>query len=303
MTLISVVVPTKDRLQHLQRAVPGFLAQEEVGEVIIVVDGCRDGTLDYVQALAASDRRVRFADNVHNRGLPYSRNRGIDLAECEYVFTGEDDLELTGDFFKTLLSHMHETAADIISGRNIFRFETETGAEAISRTDGIRGDAVNRRTIAVHTGIAASGDQRQLLLPAPMLGSTAIFHKIRFDEGYLVNYWREESDFQLSATECGYNLVYCPHAISFNFMIENDRGGAHSAAGARRVMWITKNNWRFVQKHRRLIEQEFDIGDPRAYITRFAIRRVYAELLVPILVGAKQRAWSVLRKRRALRID
>jgi glycosyltransferase involved in cell wall biosynthesis len=296
MTGISVVVPTKDRLPYLQRAIPMFLACAEVGEVVVVVDGCRDETLAYVEALAASDSRVRFTDNVRNRGLPYSRNRGIDLASCEYVFTGEDDLELTAGFFQTLLAHMEASGADIISGRNIFRLETETAAEAISRTDDIAGEAIDRRTIAVHTGISARADQEQLLLPAPMLGRTSVFRKIRFDDGYAVNFWREESDFQLSARDCGYKLVYCPHAISFNFMITGDRGGAHAAVGVRRVTWVVRNNWRFIRKHRRLIAENFDIGNPYAYIASFAVRRIRSELVLPILVEAKRRMLANVRR-------
>src|ERR1700677_258509 len=126
MADISVVVPTKDRLPYLRRAIPMFLAQREVKEVVVVVDGCTDGTLEYVRAASASDNRIRYVDNVTNRGLPYSRNRGIELAECEYAFTGEDDLEMPGNFFATLLAHMQETGADIIAARNIFRSERET---------------------------------------------------------------------------------------------------------------------------------------------------------------------------------
>jgi glycosyltransferase involved in cell wall biosynthesis len=295
MTGVSVVVPTKDRLRYLQRAIPMFLGHDEVKEVIVVIDGCQDGSLEYIRAASAKDERIRYVDNVQNRGLPYSRNRGIDIAKFEYVFTGEDDLELTEDFFKTLFSHMREAAADIISGRNIFRLETETAAEAIRRADSDKGEPVDRRLIAVNTGMAVTEDREQPLLPAPMLGSADVFREIRFDESYEVNFWREESDFQLSAQERGYRLVFCPHAISFNFMIENDRGGSHSAIGLKRVRWIVKNNWRFVKKHRRYISKEFAIGNLYIYITRFTLKRVFMEVIGPLFVGAKRKMLAILR--------
>jgi len=302
MKRVSVVLPTKDRLQHLQQALPGFLRHDQVAEVIVVIDGCQDGTLAYVREQAARNPRVRYVDNVRNRGLPYSRNRGVELASCEYVFTGEDDLELTDGFFDTLLSHLETSAADIISGRNIFRHQNETAAEAVSRTDCIGTESVDRRAIAVHTGIAARGDQEQPLLPAPMLGSADVFRKIKFDDGYLVNGWREESDFQLCAREQGYRLVYCPHAISFNFMIENDRGGVHSVGTLRRLRWVIRNNWRFVNKHREFIAEEFDIGNPRKYIATFAVQRIRMELVMPLLVKTKRRLLTA-RPRRAGQAD
>jgi glycosyltransferase involved in cell wall biosynthesis len=289
MTGISVVIPTKDRLPYLRRAVPMFLAHPEVEEIVIVVDGCSDGTLDYVKDASSADERIRYVDNVINRGLPYSRNKGIELAACEYVFTGEDDLILTDGFFSTLFVHMKETEADIISGRNIFRLENETAEEAIGRTNRITGPAVDRRAIMVQIDIDTNADQEQSLLPAPMLGRTEIFQKVRFDDSYRGNAWREESDFQLMARKQGFKLVFCPHAISFNLIIENDRGGVHASAGFKRVAWCVRNNWRFVQKHREFIADEFDAGNLYTYIAKFAVRRTYGEVVLPVLINTKRR--------------
>jgi glycosyltransferase involved in cell wall biosynthesis len=293
MADISVVVPTKDRLPYLQKAIPMFLAQPEVKEVVVVVDGCSDGTLEYVKAASASDKRIRYVDNVTNKGLPYSRNRGLDLAECEYAFTGEDDLEMPDGFFTTLLAHMAETGADIISGRNIFRWgEEETTAQSIARTDRIKGPAIRRRLVMVYPDINTKVDQEQLLLPAPMLARTDIFRKVRYDDGYRGNAWREESDFQLSAGEAGYKLVYCPHVMTFNIAIENDLGGVHNTHGYKRVRWIVKNNWRFMRKHRELIAREFDAGNPYVYITLFAVRRTFMEVIFPWMEMVKRRVFG-----------
>ena len=295
MADVSVVVPTKDRLPYLRKAIPMFLAQAEVKEVVVVVDGCSDGTLEYVKAASASDNRIRYIDNVTNKGLPYSRNCGLAAAECEYAFTGEDDLEMSDGFFTTLLAHMADTGADIISGRNVFRWERETPAEAMTRTDRIPGPAVNRRLIMVHPDINTTGDQEQPLLPAPMLARTDIFRKVQFDPGYRGNAWREESDFQLSAVEAGYKLVFCPHVVTFNIEIENDRGGVHATWGFKRVGWVVKNNWRFVQKHRELIAKEFDVGNPYVYIVKFAVRRTFMEVIMPQLIKRKRQIFGAPR--------
>jgi GT2 family glycosyltransferase len=288
MAEISVVIPTKDRLPYLRKAVPMFLAEKEVAEVVVVVDGCSDGTLDYIKAASESDPRIRYTDNVVNKGLPYSRNRGLALANCEYAFTGEDDLELSANFFATLMAHLEESGADLIAGRNIFRGERESVEAAIARTDRLRGPAVNTRTLMVQVDIGAESDQAQSLLPAPMLGRTDIFRKVRYDDSYRGNAWREESDFQLSAREAGYKLVYCPHAMSFNLQIENDRGGVHATWGFKRLRWQVRNNWKFVQKHRELISAEFDAGNPSVYIAKFTVRKL-SSLLFGMLVDWKQR--------------
>jgi GT2 family glycosyltransferase len=295
MADVSVVVPTKDRLPYLRKAIPMFLAQPEVKEVVVVIDGCTDGTLEYVKSASASDSRIRYIDNVTNRGLPYSRNCGLAAAECEYAFTGEDDLEMAAGFFTTLFAHMEETGADIIAGRNIFRWERETEAEAIARTDRIPGPAVDRRLIMVHPDMKTSGDQEQPLLPAPMLARTDIFRKVQYDPGYRGNAWREESDFQLAAVEAGYKLVFCPHAMTFNIEIENDRGGVHATWGFKRVSWVVKNNWRFINKHRDLIAREFDAGNPRVYIAKFAVLRTFQEIVLPQLIARKRQIFGAPR--------
>lgn len=289
MTEISVVIPTKDRVRQLRKTLPIFLAQPEVAEVVIVVDGCSDDTLNYVKQAAAADGRIRYVDNVVNKGLPYSRNRGIELVTRDLVFTGEDDLELTDDFFRTLLSHMRETGADIISGRNIFRDDRESAAESIERADLIKGPSVNLRTLTLHTSIKTPGDQEQPLLPAPMLGRTDVFRKVQYDDQYRGSAYREETDFQLSAWEAGCKLVYCPHAMTFNVKTENDRGGVHATWGLKRASWTVKNNWRLLRKHRELIAREFDAGNPYVNIAKFAVRVVATSVALPRLIAVKRR--------------
>ena len=123
-----------------------------------------------------------------------------------------------------------------------------------------------------------------------------VFRKVRFDDGYLVNSWREESDFQLAAHSAGFKLVFCPHAITYNLMIENDRGGVHAAVGIRRVVWVVRNNWRFVNKHREAVAREFGVTNLPAYIVKFAAWRAFDRDRAPALVSAKRR---VVRPRQA----
>jgi GT2 family glycosyltransferase len=140
-----------------------------------------------------------------------------------------------------------------------------------------------------------SGDQEQPLLPAPMLARTDIFRKVQYDPGYRGNAWREESDFQLAAVEAGYKLVFCPHAMTFNIEIENDRGGVHATWGFKRVSWVVKNNWRFINKHRELIAREFDAGNPRVYIAKFAVLRTFQEIVLPQLITRKRQIFGAPR--------
>jgi GT2 family glycosyltransferase len=240
---------------------------------------------------------VRFLDNGVNRGIPFSRNRGIDAAVSDYIFMAEDDLELTENFFQTLSAHMAELGADVICGRNIFRLDTETAEESIHRMDQFRGSYVNVKTIEIETGMNLQHDQIAPIIASPMLARAEIYRDVRYDERYRVNFWREETDFQLSARERGYTLACCPHAVCFNFYISNDRGGVHAATGLRREKWVVINNWLFVKKHESFIRDNFDTGDIRTYIVKFAFVRFFTYIVVPPLVQARSRLRRYVRER------
>jgi glycosyltransferase involved in cell wall biosynthesis len=282
---ISVVIPTKDRLSYLQKVIPSYLMQEEVREIVVIIDGSTDGTLEFLEDFCRSSDVVRYLDNGVNRGLPFSRNRGIDAAASEYIFLGEDDLELTENFFQTLSTHMAQVGADVICGRSIFRLDTETAIESIVRTNELKGSYVNMKTIEIQTGMNIHDDQEEPILASPMLAKAAIFREVRYDEMYRINFWREETDFQLSARERGYTLACCPHAICFNFVISNDRGGVYAATRLRREKWVVINNWLFVKKHESFIKENFNIGNKRVYIAKFAVSRVLKYVVLPPFIG------------------
>src|ERR1035437_4710876 len=126
---VSVIIPTKDRLSSLKRVLPSFLMQNEVREIVVIVDGSTDGTIEFLNDFCRESDVVRYLDNGVNRGLPFSRNKGIDAAKYEYIFMAEDDLELTENFLGTLSSHMASIGADVMCGRTIYRGDTETAAD------------------------------------------------------------------------------------------------------------------------------------------------------------------------------
>jgi glycosyltransferase involved in cell wall biosynthesis len=275
-----------------------FLTHDDVREIIIVIDGCQDGTLEYLKEASAADSRVRYLDNITNRGVAYSRNKGIELAKCKYAFVAEDDLTLSEKFFPTLFAHMQETGADIISARNIFRWQNESIPAAIARTDKITGPTINKRLITVRVEMPVDGHKVQPLLPSPMLGRTEIFRKVGWDENIRRgSSWREESDFQLEAWKRGYKLVYCSHTISFNLVIENDRSGVHALAGLGRVKSIVKNNWYFIHKHHEVIAREFGVTNLYFYIIRFTAWKTYQETVRPPIWNAALRMLRPLRKK------
>jgi glycosyltransferase involved in cell wall biosynthesis len=87
----TVVIPTYNRADVLQRAMDSVLEQTVRDLELVVVD---DGSTDDTQAVVESydDDRVRYVAHETNRGANVARNTGIEAAEGRYVaFLDSDD--------------------------------------------------------------------------------------------------------------------------------------------------------------------------------------------------------------------
>nr|WP_241018443.1 glycosyltransferase [Paraburkholderia sp. Tr-20389] len=88
--MVSVYIPTKNRLPLLQRAVASVLQQTYPHiELVVADDGSTDGTREYLRELAASGKCVAVFLPV-SEGACAARNAAISLTTGEFL-TGLDD--------------------------------------------------------------------------------------------------------------------------------------------------------------------------------------------------------------------
>jgi Glycosyl transferase family 2 len=124
--LVSVIIPTFQRPQLVQRAVRSALAQTYSAiEVIVVVDGQDDGTGDAVRSIG--DERVRVLITGQNRGPAEARNAGVQAANGRYVALLDDDDEWMPDKItrqvRLIEEHKLVDVEFIISCRTECRFD------------------------------------------------------------------------------------------------------------------------------------------------------------------------------------
>jgi glycosyltransferase involved in cell wall biosynthesis len=86
--LVSIIIPTFNRLKFLQRAIASIEAQSYQNyEIIIVDDASTDETQAYLQK--SKHKSVHLSEN---RGVSYARNRGLALAQGTLIsFLDSDD--------------------------------------------------------------------------------------------------------------------------------------------------------------------------------------------------------------------
>lgn len=98
--LFSVVIPTYDRVDVLQEVVQALEAQQEAPpfEIVIVDDGSRDGTADFLDSLSERSGRTIFKVlRQENQGPARARNRGVEAATGAWVaFLGDDTVPCQG---------------------------------------------------------------------------------------------------------------------------------------------------------------------------------------------------------------
>ena len=90
--LVSVVVPTYNRVQLIGETIESILAQQYSNlELIVVCDGCTDQTETVVRSF--KDARVRLVMQDNSGGPARPRNAGVSRAVGKYVaFCDDDDL-------------------------------------------------------------------------------------------------------------------------------------------------------------------------------------------------------------------
>ncbi|WP_296205419.1 glycosyltransferase [Psychrobacter sp. UBA3962] len=89
--LVTVYMPTYNRVELLQRAVQSVLCQDYKNiELIVVDDGSTDGTHEYLARIAEQHSCFKYFINKKNSGACISRNKAIFAANGEFI-TGLDD--------------------------------------------------------------------------------------------------------------------------------------------------------------------------------------------------------------------
>ena len=90
---VTVVIPTHQRRELVQRAIGSVLAQREVAvDVVVVVEASTDGTAETLRAI--TDPRVRMIYHPVARGVSAARNAGLAHTQTPWVAFLDDD-----DFF------------------------------------------------------------------------------------------------------------------------------------------------------------------------------------------------------------
>lgn len=94
MKKVSVIIPVFNVQDYLEECLNSVINQtlEDI-EIICINDASTDDSYKILEEYEKQDERIIILENEINRGLSYTRNRGLNIANSEYVyFLDSDDL-------------------------------------------------------------------------------------------------------------------------------------------------------------------------------------------------------------------
>jgi len=112
---VSIVIPTRDRREALQRTLDALARQTvpaEAMEVIVVADACTDDTTTWLRAYRPPYRFCRV--ELPHRGAAAARNAGAAAAAGEILLFLDDDVEPAPGLVAAHL-RSHEGSADVVA--------------------------------------------------------------------------------------------------------------------------------------------------------------------------------------------
>ena len=119
MPKVSVIVPSYNLGQYLPETLRSVASQTFADwECLIVENGSQDGSADLVNEWCARDSRFVPVIFTENQGVAVARNRGLELAEGEYVlFLDADDLIAPGYMAAAVAALDADPSLNVVYGR------------------------------------------------------------------------------------------------------------------------------------------------------------------------------------------
>jgi glycosyltransferase involved in cell wall biosynthesis len=113
--LASVVIPTFSRKERLRTVLQPVLDDPATGEVVVVVDGCRDGSFELLTDWSHQDHRLKplFQENA---GEASARQAGLEAATGDVVVFLDDDVIVEPGVITGHLAHHAEGQHKLVLG-------------------------------------------------------------------------------------------------------------------------------------------------------------------------------------------
>ena len=113
--LVSVIMPAYNAEKYIGEAIVSVLSQTYANWELIILDDCStDHTAEIAERFVGFDSRIRLLRNLRNMGVARTRNRGLELAEGQWIALLDSDDVWHSDKLEKQLMRAEESGADIV---------------------------------------------------------------------------------------------------------------------------------------------------------------------------------------------
>lgn len=153
--LVTVYIPTFNRVELLKRAVESVRQQTHQNLEIIIVDDCsKDGTHEYLEEIAKQDSRIRFFIKEKNSGACVSRNIAIENAKGEFITGLDDDDYFLKERIESFLTQWKVKKSDCIALYSLYKHKvTEDKIKDNILKKNLRRSFIDRKIILINNVI------------------------------------------------------------------------------------------------------------------------------------------------------
>ena len=112
---ISIIVPVYNVEKWIEDCLQSIEEQSFGDFEMICLDDCStDGSWSIVERYASLDPRIKLYRNDRNRGLSYTRNRGMSLASGKYILFVDSDDMIVSDTLDVVFDRAEKDQSDIV---------------------------------------------------------------------------------------------------------------------------------------------------------------------------------------------
>jgi len=118
---ISIVIPLYNGEKYIKTSLLSIQNQDFQNiEIIIVDDNSEDNSIKVVKNLMERDKRISLYQNKENKGILFTKIKGVSYAKSKYVMVlDEDDMYVQKDAFSTLYMEAEKYNLDIVGFASI----------------------------------------------------------------------------------------------------------------------------------------------------------------------------------------
>ena len=229
--LVSVIVPTRDHGDDVDRCLTSIFANETYSnfEVVLVDNGSEDrASLATFERWARREARVR----IERYDLPFNfsaiNNFASNAASGTYLLFLNNDTEvISRDWMTALLEQAQRPSIGIVGGLLLYPDDTIQHAGVIVGLGGVAGHSQNglHRDDPGYFGSVRAINNYSALTAACVMMRRTVFDEVGcFDETLAVAF--NDVDLCLRVTAAGYRNVYLPHVKLYHY--ESKSRGAES---------------------------------------------------------------------------